>query len=317
MSGDSFYNNSIFWIEVNKIRPNPYQPRREFDEVKLQELSESIRQYGVLQPIVLTRQEVTKEDGGLSVEYELIAGERRWRAAKLAGLTQIPATIRTGEQTDKAKLELAIIENLQREDLNPVDRALAFEQLAKEFNFKHTDIAKRVGRSREFVSNSLRLLGLTDEMRNALTGKTITEGHARTLLMLTDRPEEQATLFKEIVTRKLSVRETEQIARRIAREKMRRKEDLNPEIAELEQELTETFGTRVQIQQKESDGKIGGKVVIEYFSPEDFQHVLTLLKQQEDENNAVVEEGELSREDFPSAPSEEGEDIYSVKHFSL
>src|SRR5574343_1247458 len=125
----NFYQNSIFWVEVDKIKPNPFQPRREFDEEALKALADSIKQYGVLQALVVTRKEFEKEDGGLGVEYELIAGERRLRASKLAGLSQVPVLIKTGDESDLMKLELAIIENIQREDLNPVDRARAFERL--------------------------------------------------------------------------------------------------------------------------------------------------------------------------------------------
>src|SRR3989344_1279995 len=127
-----FYSDSIFWVEPDKIKPNPFQPRREFDEARLNELADSIRQYGILQPLVVTRKEMAKEDGGLAVEYELIAGERRLRASKIAGLAQVPVLIRNSEETDRMKLELAIIENLQREDLNPIDRARAFERLVNE-----------------------------------------------------------------------------------------------------------------------------------------------------------------------------------------
>src|SRR4051812_17520208 len=126
------YNDAIFWIEVDKIHPNPYQPRREFDESALKSLADSIRQYGVLQALVVTRKEVSRADGGIGTEYELIAGERRLRAARLAGLKQVPAQVRSGQDSDLMKLELAIIENIQREDLNPVDRAKAFERLHKE-----------------------------------------------------------------------------------------------------------------------------------------------------------------------------------------
>jgi ParB family chromosome partitioning protein len=195
-----FYNDSVFWIDVEKIHPNPFQPRREFDEAQLQSLADSIRQYGVLQALVVTRKEVPKEDGGLAVEYELIAGERRLRASKLAGLTQVPALIKVGdEENDLMKLELAIIENIQREDLNPVDRSRAFQRLIDEFGFKHVDIAKKVGKSREYVSNSVRLLALPPEILDALSVGKISEGHSRPLLMLIDKPEEQNTLFKEII----------------------------------------------------------------------------------------------------------------------
>lgn len=163
-----FYNDSIFHIEVGKIKPNPFQPRKEFDEARLRELADSIRQYGVLQPLVVTRKEIAQDDGGLAVEYELIAGERRLRAARIAGLTQVPVVIRAQADTDQMKLELAIIENLQREDLNPIDRAMAFRRLADEFGFKHTEIAKKIGKSREYVSNSLRLLMLPQDVLDAI-----------------------------------------------------------------------------------------------------------------------------------------------------
>ncbi len=271
-----FYNDSIFWVDVDKIHPNPFQPRREFDQVQLQSLSDSIRQYGVLQALVVTRKEVPKEDGGLSVEYELIAGERRLRASKLAGLSQVPVLIKVGdEENDLMKLELAIIENIQREDLNPVDRSRAFQRLIDEFGFKHIDIAKKVGKSREYVSNSVRLLVLPSEILDALSLGKISEGHARPLMMLGDRPEEQGTLFKEIMFKKLTVREAEAIGRRIAYDKIRKKgATLDPETQEMEEKLTETLGTRVSIEKREN----GGKILIDFFSNDDLQVILELLK---------------------------------------
>ncbi|MGH7141499.1 MAG: ParB/RepB/Spo0J family partition protein, partial [Minisyncoccia bacterium] len=250
-----FYNNAIFWVDVDKIRPNPFQPRKEFDEAKLRDLASSIRQYGVLQPLTVTRHEVQKEDGGLSVEYELIAGERRLRASKLAGLAQVPVTIRVAEEGDRVKLELAIIENLQREDLNAVDRAKAFDRLVKEFNFKHMEIASRIGKSREYVANSIRILMLPEEMQTALSEGRIVEGHTRPLLMLTDRPEEQRTLFREIILKKVTVRDAENIARRIAYDRVRKKEYLySPELIAMEKELSDRLGTRVMIETKENGG---------------------------------------------------------------
>ncbi len=271
-----FYNDSIFWIDVDKIVPNPFQPRREFDPVQLQSLSDSIRQYGVLQALVVTRKEVPKEDGGLAVEYELIAGERRLRASKLAGLLQVPVLIKVGDEAnDLMKLELAIIENIQREDLNPVDRARAFDRLSKEFHFTHMQIGEKVGKSREYVSNSLRLLALPTEILDALGQGKISEGHARPLMMLGDRPEEQNTLFKEIMFRKLTVREAEAIGRRIAYDKIKKKGmTLDPETQELEEKLTETLGTRVSIEKREN----GGKILIDYFSPDDLRAILELIK---------------------------------------
>lgn len=271
-----FYNDSIFWIDVDKIVPNPFQPRREFDQMQLQSLADSIRQYGVLQALVVTRKEVPKEDGGLAVEYELIAGERRLRASKLAGLSQVPVLIKVGDEAnDLMKLELAIIENIQREDLNPVDRARAFQRLIDEFGFKHIEIGKKVGKSREYVSNSVRLLALSPDILDALSQGKISEGHARPLMMLGDRLDEQNTLFKEILFRRLTVREAEAISRRIAYDKIRKKgATLDPETQEMEEKLTETLGTRVSIEKREN----GGKILIDFFTVDDLRGILDLIK---------------------------------------
>ena len=327
------YHNSIFWIEVDKIRPNPYQPRLEFDQDKLQALADSIRQYGVLQPLVVTRREVTREDGGIAVEYELIAGERRWRASKLAGVLQVPAVIRQGEESDKLKLEMAIIENLQREDLNPVERAKAFQKLAQEFSLKHAEIARRVGKSREYVSNSIRIMALPPAALELLSAGKITEGHTRPILMLADRPEEQLTLMQEILVKHLSVRDTEAIARRIAYDKVRKKEYLlDPRIAEVEQELTQKLGTRVTIDRKQ----VGGKVIIDFISNDDLHLILDLLSKREQQAapapraNHGREQESLEAEipvalatevaQTPAAPVEEpapDDDLYNIKNFSL
>ena len=254
--------SSIFWIEADKIVPNPYQPRREFDEDRLRELSASIRQYGVLQPLVVSRQETYLPDGGVKVEYELIAGERRLRASKLAGVTQIPVVVRTGDDS-RAKLELAIIENLQREDLNAVERAQSFQRLADEFKLTWAEVGRKMGKSREYVSNTVRILMLPQDILDALSKGKITEGHTRPLLMLIDRTAEQMTLFKEMMVRKMTVREAEQIARRIAFEKVRKKDlFMTPEVVDMEEKLAETLGTRVQIEPRER----GGRIWIDYFS---------------------------------------------------
>lgn len=270
-----FTGDSIFWVETSKVHPNPYQPRREFDEAALKSLAESIRMYGLLQPLVVTRKEIQREDGGLAVEYELISGERRLRASRLLGLQQVPAIIRANTDDARVKLELAIIENLQREDLNPVERARSFQQLVEEFGLKHAQVAAKIGKSREYVSNSIRLLMLPSDILDALSQGKISEGHARPLMMLTDRPEEQSTLFKEILFRRLTVREAELIARKIAVEKARKKErGFDPEITEMEQRLSETFGTRVSIEQKQK----GGKITIDFFSPEDLKAILSIVQ---------------------------------------
>ncbi|MFA6050087.1 MAG: ParB/RepB/Spo0J family partition protein [Candidatus Paceibacterota bacterium] len=325
-----FYNNSIFWIEVEKIKPNPFQPRKEFEEARLRDLASSIRQYGILQPLVVTRKEIHREDGSMFVEYELISGERRLRASKLAGLTQVPAIIRTGEQTDRVKLELAIIENLQREDLNAIDRAKSFKQLADQFNLKHTEIAEKIGKSREYVSNTLRLLLMPEEMQLALSMGKISEGHTRPLLMLIDRKEEQMVLFKEIMQKKMTVREAEGIARRIAYDKVRKKEHFfSPEIVELEERLTEALGTRVQIEAREA----GGKIHIDYFNDGDLRNILELIKKNFDEKAGLVvpaavaavaavstlEDKDISQEEQQTlqndVPKQEEEETYNLDNF--
>ena len=274
----AFQGDSIYWVEVEKVVPNPFQPRREFDQNKLQELADSIRMYGVLQPLTVTRNEVQREDGTFYTEYELIAGERRLRASKLAGTAQVPVIIREGEQSEQEKLELAIIENLQREDLNAVDRAIAFKQLAEMFGLSHAQVAQKVGRSREYVSNSIRLLGLPEKILESLKYGNMSEGHARTLLMLNDRPEEQDVIYREILLKKMSVREVERIIRKIATDKVRKKSagDLDSNLIEYEKQFTETLGTRVQIQKTD----FGGKLTIDYFSVEDLEGMLERMKRE-------------------------------------
>jgi ParB family chromosome partitioning protein len=333
-----FFSDSIFWIETGKINPNPFQPRKEFDEARLKDLAESIRQYGVLQPIVVTRNEVQKEDGGIVVEYELISGERRLRASKMAGIPQIPAVIRSNDESNLMKLELAIIENLQREDLNCVDRAKAFQQLVSEFGFKHTQIAMKMGKSREYVSNSLRILALPEHMLLAVSEGKISEGHTRPLLMLTDRKDEQETLFKEIIYKKITVRDAEIIARKIATERARKKETIfDPEITALEEKFTESLGTRVHIEK----GDKGGKITIDFFSNDDVRAILDMLDTQKKRKvdellnkhiSSIESAGDISKlpkiteEEAPfiddrspveKKEEEESEDLYSVKNFSL
>ena len=304
-----YFNNSIFWIEIEKIVPNPYQPRRDFDPNALKDLSESIRMYGLLQPIVVTRNEIIKEDGGLAVQYELISGERRLRASKLAGLSQLPVIIRSADDDNRVKLELAIIENLQREDLNAVDRARAFQQLADEFGLKHGQIAQKVGKSREYVTNTIRLLALPEHMLVALSERRITEGHTRPLLMLTDKPEEQEVLFKEILIKKITVREAERIARNVAVDRARKKETIekDDEMSEIEGKLNEALGTRVLIERKE----VGGKVVIDFFNNEDLHHLLKILEGQtkmQGYSQKLKSELEKANSDKLTAVSEEPAD---------
>ena len=319
-----FYNNAVYWVEVEKIKPNPFQPRREFDAMALKALADSIRQYGVLQALVVTRKEIYREDGSMAVEYELIAGERRLRASKLAGLREVPVLIRAKEDSDLMKLELAIIENIQREDLNAVDRAKAFSQLNKEFGFKHSEIGTKVGKSREYVSNTIRILALPEHMLQGLSEGKISEGHTRPLLMLDGRPEEQDTLYKEIVFKKLNVRESEQIARKIAVEKTRKKDVYDPEIMEIEGKLSESLGTRVSIEKKEK----GGKVTIDFFSNDDLRAILSMIEKNKASADAASGIPEAmtpapDAEPFSDDPdakisnTDEDEGLYSIKNFSI
>ena len=332
--------NAIFWIDVEKIHPNPYQPRREFNEGALKDLADSIRMYGVLQPLVVTRKEVEKPDGGLAVEYELISGERRTRAARLAGIREVPAIIRTDAEDGKLKLELAIIENLQREDLNVVDRARGFERLFKEFRMTHSQIGAKIGKSREYVSNSIRVLLLPEHMIQAVSEGRITEGHTRPLLMLADRKAEQETLFKEVMNLKLTVRETEASARKIAVERVRKVErKFDPEIAELENKIAENLGTRVEIEQRPN----GGRIRINFFSNEDLKVILGKIASGEGFTNIISNSGGLPADSVVGEPlqnegsptldergapiddrsaeekkaDENDEDLYSLKNFSV
>lgn len=327
-------SESIFWIAIDKISPNPYQPRHQFDEEKLNGLAESIRQYGILQPLVVTRHETEKEDGGISVTYELIAGERRLRASRIAGLTQVPALIKSIDNDDQLKLELAIIENLQREDLNPVDRAKAFAQLTEEFKFKHSQIAKRIGKSREYVSNSLRLLSLPKSIIDSISDGIISEGHARPLMMLGDRPDEQDVLYREIILKKLTVRDAESIARRIAFDKIRKKDRLvDPEFVVLEEELEEVLNARVQIERRDS----GGRITINFYSPDELHNIIETINNrkvdynkaeniitQNSNNNDNINKTLKNDDDTNSNPEqkndkiEDSEDLmYDIKKFSL
>ncbi len=337
----NLYSNSIFWVDTDKIKPNPYQPRREFDDARLLELADSIKQYGVLQPLTVSRIEVEKEEGGLMTEYELIAGERRLRASKIAGVSQVPVIIRVGD-TSLMKLELAILENLQREDLNSVDRARAFFRLVNEFKFTHAEVAKKMGKSREHVSNSLRILSLPEEILNGLSEGKITEGHTRPLLMLADHPEEQLVLFKEIMYKKYTVREAEKLARRIAYDRVRKKEFIpDPEIVELEEEFQDKLGTRVHIDRKD----LGGQIKIDFFSNDDLRSILDLIKksgipdknpnemlenfinqnsktEELTENNTVIteqvpEEKPIPIEEKVVEEKEEDTTLYNISNFSI
>jgi ParB family chromosome partitioning protein len=252
----------VFWIEIDKIKANPYQPRKEFNEAELNSLSESIKKYGLLQPIIVTKIEKRTSSGGMMAEYQIIAGERRWRASKKAGLKQIPVIIK--ERSNQEKLEIALIENIQRKNLNVIDKAEAFERLRKEFALMDKEIAEIVGMSREAVSNAFRVLSLSDEIKDAIKAEKISEGHAKALLGVKDE-KERKKLFLELLANNYSVREVERRARAT-----------NPNIADrviinkefLEKKLGELFNyDKVKLEKKKD--KI--QLVVDFESEEDIK----------------------------------------------
>lgn len=267
---------SIFWIDIEKIDANPFQPRREFDESALKDLASSIREHGILQPILVTKREI-ETAAGLEVRYQLIAGERRMRASRLAGLTQIPAIIRRGIPDDRIRLELALIENVQREELNAMERARAFKQLIDEFHLVQREIGARIGKSREMIANTLRLLTLPTDIQEGVMRGTISEGHARAVLMAGDDPMRQAALYKEIISDGLNVREAENKARQLSGKTLiprkRASRIIDPQAREWQERLEERLGTKVQLQ------RVGdrGKIVVEFYSEEELQGLLGKL----------------------------------------
>ncbi len=246
-------------IAVGSIVPNPHQPRLQFDEAKLRELADSIREHGVLQPIT-----VTKVRGG---HYELIAGERRLQASRLAGRATIPVIVRTAEESEK--FEWSIIENIQRHDLNPIEEAKAYARLADEFGLHQDAVAKKMGKSRSVVANTLRLLHLPVEIQRAIAEGKLSEGHAKALLGI-DNPEKQRALFEMIMKTGMTVRETEAKAREVSvRPHVRHIATLPPELAEKSEQLSHILGTKVSLK---PSGK-GGRIVVEYFSDEELDGI--------------------------------------------
>jgi len=260
-------------IPVGKIRPNRYQPRRNFDEAALVELADSIKEKGLLQPI-----SVWKENGGEN--YELIAGERRLRASKLAGLSEIDAIVKKNLD-DEQKLGLSLMENIQREDLNAVDTALAYKQLMDKFGVSQADIAKEVGKSRSAVSNTLRLLELDEDIRQGIQSGTIHEGHARALISIPDSAKRRE-FYQRIVAEKLSVRDVESFAQGFHADKPRAPRTpragsrRTPEVAELESALEKNLGTKVEV--CPGPGPQNGRIIIQYFSLDDLDRITRILK---------------------------------------
>ncbi len=262
---------SIFLIEADKIKENPLQPRRDFNEAELKSLADSIREHGILQPLIVTKIE-EENPTGIKVSYELITGERRLKAAKIAGLNFVPAIIRSKTE-DKEKLELALVENIQRLDLNAVEKARGYERLAKEFGLTQKQIALKVGQSRELVANTIRLLQLPIEIQKAIESGKVSEGHGRAILTLNDNNQRLA-LFNEILTKNLSVRAVETLGRQIKGVSKRIKENtVDPETKVLESRLEDFLGTRVKLAKSGSRGRI----LIEFYSPEELNAILNKI----------------------------------------
>jgi ParB family chromosome partitioning protein len=255
----------VLHISLEEITPNPRQPRVNFDPDKLRELADSILEHGVIQPLV-----VTPSDDGAG--YQIIVGERRWQAARLAGLDTVPAVVR--DVTDQDQLVIALIENLQRADLNPLEAADGYKQLADDFKLSHEAIAMRVGKSRTAISNSLRLLKLSAGVRDALQKDRISEGHARALLGLPTAQAQTAAL-QTVLKRMLNVRQTEDLVRRLSgeRRKKRSAPEPSPEIADIEERLRQSLGTRVTLKK----GSRGGSIVIRFYSDEELDALIHRL----------------------------------------
>ena len=255
-------------MDINKVEPNRDQPRKKFDEDALLELSESIKQFGVLQPLLVQE----RDD-----YYEIIAGERRWRASKLAGLKEVPVIIK--KLTEQEIMEISLIENIQREDLNPIEEALAYKRLLTEFNLKQDEVAERVSKSRTAVTNAMRLLKLNDKVQQMVIDEMLTTGHARALLGINDQ-EKQYELAQKIFDEKLSVRDTEKLVKSIQNEKKTNvRKEINPKLEamyhDLEEQMKGILGTKVSINHKDEKK---GKVEIEYYSQDELDRIIDLLR---------------------------------------
>ena len=255
-------------MDITKVEPNREQPRQKFDEDALLELAESIKQFGVLQPLLVQE----RDD-----YYEIIAGERRWRAAKLAGIKKIPVIIK--KLTAQEIMEISLIENIQREDLNPIEEALAYKRLLTEFNLKQDEVAERVSKSRTAVTNAMRLLKLNDKVQQMVIDEMLTTGHARALLGINDQ-EKQYELAQKIFDEKLSVRDTEKLVKSIQNEKKTNvRKEINPKLEaiyhNLEEQMKGILGTKVSINHKDEKK---GKVEIEYYSQEELDRIIDLLR---------------------------------------
>ena len=267
---DGDYVSDAIMMDITKVEPNRDQPRKKFDEDALLELSESIKQYGVLQPLLVQE----RDD-----YYEVIAGERRWRAAKMAGIKKIPVIVK--KLTEQEIMEISLIENIQREDLNPIDEALAYKKLLTEFNLKQDEVAERVSKSRTAVTNAMRLLKLNDKVQQMVIDEMLTTGHARALLGIED-PEKQYVVAQKIFDEKLSVRDTEKLVKNLQNEKKNKPEDkknIDPKMEaiyhDLEEQMKGILGTKVCINPKDAKR---GKLEIEYYSQDELDRIVDLIR---------------------------------------
>ena len=256
-------NEGKLMISLNKIKSNIDQPRKSFDNEKIAELAESIKNHGIIQPLIL------KENGG---GYIIVAGERRWRAAKMVGLKEVPAIVM--DLTEKQVLEISLIENIQRQDLNPIEEALAYKKLLSDFNLTQEELSKRIGKSRTAITNTIRLINLDSRVQQYVIDGIISEGHGRALLSLEDG-ELQYIYSQKVIDEKLSVRELEKLIRNasLKSEKSEKNEELNPYYKDVRDRLQNYFGTKVNLSSKKNRGKIE----IEYYSEEDLQRILDII----------------------------------------
>jgi ParB family chromosome partitioning protein len=301
----------VFLIEVDKIKPNPHQPRRHFGDEELRELANSIREFGVLQPLVVTKLEL-ETPTGTDVEYQLIAGERRLQASRLAGLERVPAVIRN-VALDRERLELAIVENIQRVDLNPIEAARAYAKLQDQFGMTQREIAARLGKSREAVANTMRLLSLPNQMQDAVARGEMSESQARLVLMVPTIPEQEA-LFQDVVRHNIPVRELRVRVQRIrdgalpitgpgnqtAPAPAAPVSVSDPELVSVERELEEVLGAAVRVERAGTSGKI----TITFYSPEELHGIVDKLKVREPQPSVSMQ-GDIPPPSVPSldAPS--------------
>lgn len=263
---DEIQSSGPIMMKINTVEPNREQPRKNFEEDALLELADSIKQFGILQPLIVQK----RKD-----YYEIIAGERRWRAAKLAGIKEVPVIVK--EYTNQEILEISLIENIQRENLNPIEEAMAFKKLLHEFNLKQDEVAERVSKSRTAVTNSMRLLKLNEKVQQMIIDDMISTGHARALLAI-DNEEQQYTIANKIFDEKLSVRETEKLVKELKTPK--KEKPVKPDVKntfvyeDLEEKIKNIVGTKVHVNHK-SNGK--GKIEIEYYSDNELERIFDLL----------------------------------------